>query len=90
MKLGTHHFDILQCVVCLGRGISLRVDVRHIAPILYCITGSAPRRTVGIAEDEAKNVSAIDHGFEVINLRLVWWIPRTVKALTVLLILLHI
>ena len=60
----------------------------HIAPILYCITGSVGR-TVGIAKDEAENSSAIDHGFEIIDLRLVGWIPRAVKVSVILLILLH-
>lgn len=74
MKLGTHHFDVIQCVTCWRRGIGLRFDVRHIAPILNSITGNAGW-TVGIAEDEAKNVSAIDHGVEVADLRFVRWVP---------------
>lgn len=57
--------------------------MRHVTPILHCITGSAGR-TVDIAEDEAKNFSAIDHGFEVIDLRLIRWIPRAVEGSTVL------
>ena len=36
-------------------------------------------------EDESKRVGAIDHGFEVIDLRFVRWIPRAVEASVVLL-----
>lgn len=84
MELGTHHFYILQCVTCWGYGIGFRVDVWHIAPVLYCITRSAGG-TVGIAEDEAKYASGIDHGLEVIDLRAVRWIPGAVEWSTVLL-----
>ena len=84
MELGTHHLNILQCVICYGRRIGLRVDMWHIAPILYCITSSAGR-AVDIAKDEAKYASGVDHSFEVIDLRLIRWIPRAVEGSTVLL-----
>ena len=51
----------------------------HITPIL-CAISSDIGCSVGIAEDESKHVSAIDHGFEVIDLRLVRRIPRAVEV----------
>lgn len=83
MGLGAHHFDILQCVACWRHGIGVRVNMRHIAPILSCITGIAGL-SVNIAEDESEHVSAIDYGFEVIDLRIFGGIPRAVEALAVL------
>lgn len=84
MGLATYHFDILQCITCWRHGIGLRVDVWHIAPIGHCITGFAGR-TVGVAEDESEYVRAVDHGFEVIDLGSIRWIPRAVEASVVLL-----
>ena len=84
MGLGTYYFDILQCVACWRHGVGLRVDVRHIAPIGCCITVFAGW-TVGITEDESKDIRAVDHGFEVIDLSFVRWIPRAVEASSILL-----
>ena len=75
----TYHFDILQCETCASLRIGLRVDVRHVAPILYLITSIAGRN-VSIAESKSKHIGAIDDGFEVVDLRSVWWIPRAVQA----------
>lgn len=58
--------------------------MRHIAPVLCCITGSAGR-SVGIAEDEAKHASGIDDGFEVVDLRFIRWIPRAIESSSILL-----
>ena len=80
----THHFNVLQRETCSRHGIGIRVDVRHVAPILCFVSGNAGR-SVGIAEDESKHVGAIDHSFEVIDLRFVRWIPRAVEASVVLL-----
>lgn len=57
--------------------------MRRIAPIIYPATGIFGR-SVFIAEDESEDVSAIDNGFEVIDLRLARWIPSAVKAWAVL------
>ena len=57
--------------------------MRHIAPI-DCVIGVAVR-SVGIAEDESKHVSAIDHSFEVTDLRFVGRIPRAIEDAAVLL-----
>ena len=58
--------------------------MRHIAPIVNCIIGIVGRR-VCIAEDESEDVSAIDDSIEVIDLRLIRWVPRAVEAWVVLL-----
>ena len=50
----------------------------HITPILRAISSDVGC-SVGIAEDESKHVSAINHGFEVIDLRFVRRIPRAVE-----------
>lgn len=84
MGLATHHFNIFQGVTCGRHWVGLRVDVRHIAPIGYSVTGIAGRR-VGIGEDKSEDVGAIDDGFEVIDLRLVGRIPRAVEARAALL-----
>ena len=84
MELGTHHFDILQCISCWRHRIGLGIDVRHIAPIVHFIT-DIDGRSVGIAEDESEHVSAIDHSFEVIYLRFLRWIPGAIEARTDLL-----
>ena len=84
MKSGTHHFDILECVTCWRNRICLQVDVRHIAPIVNSITGTAGRN-ICIAKDEIEYVGAIDDSFEVIDLCFVRRIPRAIDASAVLL-----
>ena len=83
MGLSTHDFDILQSISCLRYGISLRVDMGHVAPVLDGICGV--RRNIGISEGEAKDVTAIDDGLEVTDLGFVWWIPRAIEASALLL-----
>ena len=50
----------------------------HIAPIL-CAISSSVGCSVGIVEDESKNISAIYHSLKVIDLGFVRWIPRAVE-----------
>ena len=80
----THDFDIFQSVFSCWYRISLRVDMGHVAPILDGIRGGA-RWNVGIAEDEAKDVSAIDDGVEISDVGFVWRIPRAIEASALLL-----
>ena len=58
--------------------------MRHIAPVVYLVTTIAGR-SIGISEDESEHASAIDHGLEVVDLRLTRWVPRAVDALAVVL-----
>ena len=84
MGLSTHDFDILQSVSCCRYGISLRIDMGHVAPILDGICGGT-RRNIDVGEDEAKDVTAIDDSIEVTDLGFVWWIPRAIEASALLL-----
>lgn len=57
--------------------------MRHIAPIDCLIVVAVG--SICIAKDEAKHVSSINHGSEVIDLRYVGRTPRAIEDLAVLL-----
>ena len=76
----THHFHILQRILCGSLHVSLCVDMRHITPVVSAII-LVPCRRIGVVENEAVDARAIDDALQVIDLCLIRSVPGDTRGI---------